>query len=350
MSTGDQIFHCKREGCKPEESGVCIDGLPLSDCPNRFMFEPVDEDLIVEAASTNSEEPLGRILHNGESFSVLEADEYLRRYGATVVAFIGCPNAGKTTAAVMLYELSKRRKLGAFGFVGSRTIRGFQRRAHKSLLASGRSVADTEHTSVGSPVSFLHLRLQSAGENDGFMDLLLSDRSGEDFVQCLDKPYLCSEFPEIMRADCHVILVDGAKLMNPGEAPRQIADVRRLFISLNQCGAIANSGLVQVVLTKHDLISCSKHKDATLQRFDDFVKNLRGRISGNVMLTAHKLAARPSCCTNFELGDGLGKLVSDWLPKKLKTEYHLSIPTLSNGTAFDLLIIGPVIKQLNQAA
>ena len=338
MSTSNPIFHCKREGCKPEDSGVCIDGLPLSDCPNRFMFKPVDEDMIEEVtSSTDSEEPLGRLLHNGESLSVLEADAYLRRYGATVVAFIGCPEAGKTTAAVMLYELSKRRKLGAFGFAGSRTIRGFQQRAHKSLLASGRSIAETERTSVGTPVSFLHLRLQCAGESNSSMDLLLSDRSGEDFVQCLNTPNLCSEFPEIMRADCHVLLVDGEKLMDPDEASKQISKVRRLFISLSQCGALSASGLVQVVLTKHDLVNCSDHKDATLQRFDDFVDNLKSR-SGEVRLTAHKLAARPSCCTNFNPGDGLGKLVDEWLPQKVKTEFHLYIPKLSDGTAFDLLI------------
>jgi hypothetical protein len=339
MSTENADFRCKREGCIPEESGVCIDGLPLSDCPNCFVFEPVDEDLAdVDSPLVESADISGIRHHNGEAFGTVEADLHLRRHGATVVAFIGCPDAGKTTAAIMMYELSKRRLLGPFGFASSYTIRGFQERVHTSLLASGRQIADTIRTSGGTPVSFLHLRLQKTEEQSEPIELLLSDRSGEDFEKCLNKPELCKTFPEVMRANCHVLLVDGAKLANPDVASKHIVHIRRLIIALNQGGALSASGLVQVVLTKHDLVSQSEHREEALQRFDLIISDIKNRLAQTVRLTEHKLAARPLSCTEFNLGDGLVNLISEWIPQKHTGEYRLVIPTLTAGTAYDLLI------------
>lgn len=343
MSTVIADFRCKREGCMPEESGVCIDGLPLSDCPNRFVFEPVDENLAgVDSSLVESDDEHVIRLHNGEALQIDEANLHLRRHGAFVVAFIGCPETGKTTAAVMLYELSKRRRLEPFGFAGSFTIRGFQERAHMSLLSSGRRVADTKRTSGGTPVSFLHLRLQKTGEPSEAIELLLSDRSGENFEQCLKSPRVCETFPEVMRANCHVLLVDGEKLSNPDAASNHIGEIRRLVFALIQCGAFAASGLVQIVLTKHDLVCQSEHREEALQRFDLIIEGLKKRLietglNETVRVTEHKLAARPSC-PQFNLGDGLANLICDWFPQQQETEYRLVMPSLMTGTAYDLLI------------
>lgn len=339
MSAVSSDFRCKREGCIPEESGICIDGLPLSDCPNRFIFEPVDEELAAVNSSLMGYDEDHRIqLHNGEAFNIVEADILLRRHGVIVVAFIGYQYAGKTTAAIMLYELAKRRRLEPFGFAGSYTIRGFQERSHKSLVSSGRQVADTKRTSGSIPVSFLHLRLQKMGAQSESIELLLSDRSGEDFEQCLNTPGLCGTFPEVMRANYHVLLVDGEKLANPDTASKHIGEIRRLVLALNQCNALTASGLVQVVLTKHDLVCQSepKHKEDALQRFDIIIKELKKRLPEAVRVTEHKLAARPS--SQFNLGDGLTNLISEWFPQSSEADYHLAIPKLTTGSAYDLLI------------
>lgn len=338
MSTVNTDFRCKRDGCTPEESGDCIDGLPLSDCPNRFVFEPVDEELADKDSSlVESSDVPGIRQHSGDALNTVEADLHLCKHGGTVVAFIGYPDAGKTTAAIMLYELSKRRQLDPFGFAGSHTIRGFQERAHKSLLASGRRTPETTRTSGGVPVSFLHLRLQKTGEQSEPIELLLSDRSGEDFEKCLNKPALCETFPEIRRANCHVLLIDGAKLANPDLASKHISNINRLVFALKQCNLLSESGLVQVVLTKHDLVSQSEHKEKALERFNLIIEDIKKQLNGTVRITEHKLAARP-LCSQFNLENGLVNLINDWLPQKQETEYHLVIPTLTAGTPYDLLI------------
>lgn len=338
MTSAITNLRCKRDGCKPEETGDCIDGLPLSDCPNRYVFEPVDEEFEnVGSPLVDSDDGNGIRLHNGEPFSTVEADQHLRRHGATVVAFIGYPDAGKTTAAIMLYELSKRRQLDPFGFAGSNTIRGFQERTHKSLLASGRRTPDTVRTSGGAPVSFLHLRLQKFGQQGEPIELLLSDRSGEDFEKCLDNPYLCEAFPEISRANCHVFLIDGAKLANPDLASKHISNFKRLIIALNQCNLLSESGLVQIVLTKHDLVIQSEHREKALERFNIIIESIKSQLNGTVRITEHKLAARP-LCSQYNLGNGLVDLINDWLPQKQETEYCLVIPKITTGTPYELLI------------
>ncbi|UOA07353.1 hypothetical protein [Methylobacter sp. S3L5C] len=338
MSTVNTDFRCKRDGCTPEESGDCIDGLPLSDCPNRYVFEPVDEEFVnIDSSLVKSFEADGIRHHNGEALNTTEADIHLRKHGATVVAFIGYPGAGKTTTAVMLYELSKRRNLEPFGFAGSYTIRGFQERAHMALLTSGRRIPDTARTTLGTPVSFLHLRLQKTGGDNESIELLLSDRSGEDFEQCLNKPALCETFPEIIRANCHVLLIDGEKLVNSDVASKHISDIKRLVLALNQYGLLSASGLVQVVLTKYDLVNQSEHREKALQRFNLIIEEIKKRLYGTVRITEYKLAARP-LCSQFNLGDGLVNLINDWFPTKQEAEYHLVIPTLTTGTPYDLLI------------
>lgn len=339
MSTVNTNFRCKRDGCSPEESGDCIDGLPLTDCPNRYVFEPVDEAFAdIDSSLVKSFEVDGVLHHNGEALNIAEADMHLRKHGATVVAFIGCPGAGKTTTAVMLYELSKRRHLESFGFAGSYTIRGFQERAHMSLLASGRRIPDTVRTPGNTPVSFLHLRLQKTGGDNESIELLLSDRSGEDFEQCLNEPALCETFPEIIRANCHVLLIDGEKLVNSDVASKHISDIKRLVFALNQYGLLSGSGLLQIVLTKHDLVSQSEHREKAFERFNLIIKDIKKRLEGTTIRVAeYKLAARP-LCSQFNLGDGLVNLISDWFPQKQEAEYHLVIPTLTTGTPYDLLI------------
>lgn len=335
MEDNIQLATCPREGCHPDDDDGCIEGLALKDCPNRHPFvvpqDPVDEPSIPRTEVA----PPGTVrVHNGEAYTTEEVDIFLRRNNAIVVAFLGCPSTGKTTAAVMLYELLKRRRLPSLGFAGSNTIRGFQRRSFKSLLASGLRTPNTDRTSGNKPVQFLHLRVCINENPHAFHNLLLSDRTGEDFEACIAKPNLCASYPEIPRADWHVLLVDGLKLIQDDKAALHISEVRKIFASLIKT-EIKN---LQVVLTKFDKVSTSINKAIAIQRFDGLIVDLEKRIKGVFAMTTHKLAARPSN-DDALTGFGLDELVMAWFAcdaKPIVTRKY--IPTLTNGAPYDMLL------------
>ncbi|MGA4346965.1 TRAFAC clade GTPase domain-containing protein [Ralstonia nicotianae] len=279
-----------------------------------------------------------KVVHNGDSLSIEEADVLLRRYKAQVIAFVGFPDVGKTTAAVMLYELAKRRRLGAYRFCSSRTIRGFQERTHLALVSSGRTVPDTPRTQISKPASFLHLELvrQEEGAPSSRLNLLLSDRTGEDFSRAIENPSLIVQYPEIERANCHVVLVDGKRLVDADDGPRHLNRIRRLIRALAENGAFANSGLLQVALTKNDEVLGSPNCDMALERFDLIMESARQHVPSGVRATQHRLAARP-VLQNVDVGDGLISMLSEWSPCQLAQDYRMVVPKPTTGRMYDRL-------------
>jgi hypothetical protein len=335
MENTTQLSTCSREGCHPNDKDGCIEGLAPQDCPNRHPFA-VPQDAVEESSQPTADiTPAGFVkVHNGEAYTSEEADIFLRRKKATVIALLGCPDSGKTTAAVMLYELLKRQRLSDLGFAGSNTIRGFQRRSFKSLIASGLQIPDTDRTSRGQPVQFLHLRICIEKTNNIFHDVILSDRTGEDFEACIAKPDLCASYPEIPRADWHVLLVDGNKLIKNETAGLHVSDVRKIFASLIKT-PLKN---LQIVLTKFDKVSASKNKETAVNRFNTLVADLTRRANDRFSISTYNLAARPT--SNDDLtGFGLDQLVLQWFapPGNIKPAKKY-MPVLVDGSPYDMLL------------
>jgi hypothetical protein len=336
MDNSAQNSTCSRNGCHASDVDGCIDGLPPKECPNRHPFA-VPQDTVIEKFEQLQIDtvPAGLVrMHNGEAYTSEETDAFLRRKKATVVAFLGCPDSGKTTAAVMLYELLKRRRLQGLGFAGSNTIRGFQRRSFKSLITSGLQVPDTDRTSRNQPVQFLHLRICTDQSTHEMHEVILSDRTGEDFEACIAKPDLCASYPEIPRADWHVLLVDGRKLIQDDTAALHISNVRKIYSSLIKT-PIKN---LQIVLTKFDKVSSSDNKDTALNRFDTLVADLIRRACGKFQVTTHNLAARPTSDGDFT-GFGLDEVVLQWFPERENSSFaRKHIPILVQGSPYDMLL------------
>lgn len=334
MAEGESARLCSREGCHPEDGSGCIDGIDESECPHRHAFTvPVDIEDSTHGLKQVEPVSLGTVrIHNGEALNTVEADAFLRKHKSTVVAFVGCPDAGKTTAAVMLYELLKRKRLDGLGFVGCNTIRGFQARSFKSLLASGLSEPDTERTRRSAPVAFLHLRVCRDPVKRIFSHVLLSDRTGEDFEACIGKPAICDTYPEISRADCHVLLVNGEKLISPDLAASHVGEVRRIFLALQR----SPLKKMQLVLTKFDKVEKSENKEFAVDHFNAIFQEFQQR--AQFPIVSHMLAARPNKGEEL-LGHGLRDIVLEWFPSDMPTvPFRKILPKLSEGNAYDLLV------------
>ena len=103
----------------------------------------------------------------------------------------------------------------------------------------------------------------------GTVDFLLSDRTGENYVDMLDAPSSCRDMPELMRCDCISLLVDGDQLAAPERRHIQVTRTRRLWRALAENAVLGRSWVAaQVVLTKLDVLQASPEADRAVAAFD----------------------------------------------------------------------------------
>ncbi len=158
--------------------------------------------------------PLGEALTVRESLPITLA----RRTQLLLIA--GTVGSGKTTLITSLFHLFERGPFAGYLFAGSDTLIGFDWRCHLARTASGASKANTERTKRGEDRELLHLRLRKKGCTTPPTDVLISDLTGEKYVDAKDSIDECRRLPLLRRADHFVLLIDSSKLSKPDARQR----------------------------------------------------------------------------------------------------------------------------------
>jgi hypothetical protein len=327
---------CTQTGCDAATTGVCIDKLPLNECPN-FKFP--DAPAVAEEPTGAAKEPPSEdwvLVGGGINLSSAKADEFVRGTPTRMVALVGGPEVGKTTLIAMLYELARRRMLERFRFLGSETLRALEERCHLSRTASGNIKPDTPHSSRKTPLAFLHLKLADQRGGRG-IHLLMSDRTGEDFDDVLNEPEKIKAIAEVHRCENLALLVDGELLAHPDRCNDHISRVRRTFMILKQFGAIVPGKNVQVVITKGDLLANSPFRNEATRRLEELGKELVARAQPLVEPKFVRTAARPSPST--PLGLGLEELLTTWLEPATQKGFNSPVPVLAAACSSDPLMV-----------
>ena len=316
MISAAALGHCSQSGCDAGETGTCIENLRLEECTHFTASATADPEGADSVVLPTDEE----LVHigGGIAMSIDVADAFLRIRQGTIVALVGGPGVGKTTLIASLYELVRLGRLGEVRFAGCDTIRAFEERCHLSRAASGREQPDTQRTPRKAPPEFLHLRLAAA---IGTVDFLLSDRTGENYVDMLDAPSSCREMPELMRCDCISLLVDGDQLTAPERRHIQVTRTRRLWRTLAENAVLGRSWVAaQVVLTKLDVLQASPEADRAAAAFDSLAADLRRDCPKQIAFSEHRIASRPTGGA-LAFGVGLSELVQAWLPVPGQRKY-----------------------------
>ena len=136
--------------------------------------------------------------------------------------------------------------------MNQKTLPAFELLCHFARAVSKGTTPDTERTTRGMGLVFLHLAVTNG--SDERVDLLLSDRSGEDYEAATNTTQACLNLVEVSRADLLLVLVDGAKLSDPELRHSSVADVRRLIEALLNSDMLSKKHRVALVLTKYDKI------------------------------------------------------------------------------------------------
>lgn len=311
MAESVSTLQCGNPDCKVGQTQKCVEGLLLEQCPH-FGKPPQPK----AEAGTVPEDPSGILLPTGDLLTVEDASQVLRRGGSRVIAIVGPKEAGKTTLVASIFELFLRGPIGPFRFSGSRTLFAFERACHPSRAVSQNVVPKTERT-ILNDVHFYHLATR---EDDGqVVDMLLADRSGEDYRASTDDSSSVSGFVEIGRADTITFLVDGQQLLDTTTRSSTVSEVLANAQALIDGDAITGRPRAAMALTKFDAIARSTRCERALRDFATLVarfQTLFGERFG--VIRPFELAACPSD-TSLPLGYGVAELLHYWQEESPRT-------------------------------
>jgi hypothetical protein len=181
-------------------------------------------------------------------------DQFLLWKPVKFVAIVGEFDSGKTTLICALYDRFLKGKFAHYLFAGSRTIVGFEKRLHHSRIDSGRVAPETLRTSLSDGLRYFHLSLVKEDGPLSRVELMLSDRAGEQYLKARSNSVLVDELIEVKKAQHVVLLLDGGRLADPVQRAGAMQAVRQTIRAFLDGGAMTSVSRVQVVTTKIDLL------------------------------------------------------------------------------------------------
>jgi hypothetical protein len=311
VATVTASVQCANPDCRVAETEKCVEGLELSDCPHYGRgTRPVDTAPVpVETVTVEALQPTETPLPSAGRLGVPAAEAVLRAGATRVVAVIGPLDAGKTSLIASLYDLFQNGPGEAYSFAQSRTLHAFEQACHHARAASLRAEPDMDRTQRGG-VTFYHLGL--GGPDGDRLDLVLGDRSGEEYLDAADDPSNNADFIEVRRADALTILVDGQRLLDTAARHNVRSEVEMLLQALVDGGTVAPGQALILVLTKLDAVHGSSHRSRAETDFAALVEGVR-RLFAHTFETieAHQVAASPKSDV-LRRGFGVPTLLRAW--------------------------------------
>lgn len=312
------VLTCGRSECGISKTGICAEGhTPPEACPSFGQtvedapddFEDDDE----EDSSARQVVEVARLpLSSGEPLVPSEVDQFLRCKPVKFVTIVGDFDSGKTTLICSLYERFLKGSFASYLFAGSRTLIGFEKRSHHSRIDSGRMAPDTLRTSLSEGLRYFHLSLVQEDVPQLRLELMLSDRAGEQYLKARSNSALVDELIEVKKAQHVVVLLDGGRLADPIQRAGAIQAVRQTIRAFLDGGALTRSSRVQVVTTKMDLLSDAAQKEKLQQQMENFraglIKDFSDRLGD---LSFWEIAARDPH-GELDAAHGMDELLRSW--------------------------------------
>ncbi|WP_061218560.1 TRAFAC clade GTPase domain-containing protein [Leptospira weilii] len=335
---------CNNAECTVADSGICSDGhKPVESCPNfgKDLLSSIRID-----SNVNEEQPKVDLTHtddfsifySGELLNSKEVEKFLLQKPVIFISIIGDRDSGKTTFISSLYERFRRGKFAGYLFSGSSTLIGFEKCLHYSRLASRSSKIDTPRTLHSDGLSFFHLSICPQENLEERREILFSDRAGETYRNARNNTDSIADLTEIPRSDRVLLLLDGARIINPEERSDALQSTRQMLWALIDNNALNNSSNVQIVTTKFDLISVHPENTDIVQILDEFKNKLKLDFGHKIKnLAFFDISARdPS--KKFELVYGVDNLLLDWISLDSQRQ-ESEAQKVEYSTQFDLLLL-----------
>jgi nicotinamide riboside kinase len=306
---------CANPDCQVAVGGRCIEGFAdTAECPQfgRIQVVPVGAAANAYPAPRN-----GVGMPAATTMSVDEADDIVKESPSRVIAIAGPHAAGKTSLIAGLYDLFQVGQVGKVAFARSFSLHAFEQATHDSRAASRRTTPTTARTERGE-VRFYHLELVDT-DSGAVPSVLLGDRAGEEYLETRSNPLSAQQFPELRRADVVTMLVDGQRLLDPGQRHNLRSEIRQTLQAFVEAGVLKPNQRLALVLTKLDVIR--KAPDGGKRSFQDFdilVARLRTDYAAHVgAFESFQVAAQPNT-DGAKRGENLDRLLAYWTAEPLR--------------------------------
>ena len=311
----DAAPRCANPDCQIAVDGRCIEGFSeTAQCPQFGRIQVVP----VAAPSDAYPPPMNGIeMPAATTMSVDEADDVVKQKPSRVIAIAGPHAAGKTSLIAGLYDLFQLGQVGKVAFAQSFSLHAFEQAAHDSRAASRRTTPNTARTERGE-VRFYHLELVDT-DSGAVPSVLLGDRAGEEYLETRSNPLAAQQFPELRRADVLTMLVDGQRLLDPGQRHNLRSETRQTLQAFVEADVVRPSQRLALVLTKLDVIrKVPDGGERTFQGFDALVAGLRTDYGAHfAAVEAFQIAAQPNT-DGAKRGENLDRLLAYWMAEPLR--------------------------------
>lgn len=281
----------------------------MSDAPATPTIEedPAVEEGAEETAPDIIELSLGRAL------DIAGAEQVVAARTTHLIVIAGPVDCGKTTLLTSIYESFQYGGFGGCQFVASETLPGFEQRCFLARASSGRDEAETARTRIDD-AAFLHLRVSVDAAPTSFVDVLLTDLSGETFRQARDLSDECKRLDFLPRADHVALLIDGQKLASPRTRWTATQDCLAIAQALLDNQMLDATAHVEVLFSKWDFVLAAPDFSDVEAHIEATVKQFRERFATRVgRLRFVKVAARPRPESGLSFAHGLAEVFNDWL-------------------------------------
>jgi hypothetical protein len=317
--TETSIQKCKKEGCKIEENGKCLEGhIDLEKCPHYIgTGQDMRETEPSRQIPSESPAPPKMIdLPSGEDLDFGLANTIMAAAITRVIVLAGAVKSGKTTVLASIHEKFQEGDFAGYIFAGSDTLVGFERRCYLSRIASGRTEPATERSKPGFEQVLLHLKVREKELSGPVVNMLFQDISGETFRMARDSTEDCKRLQILRRADHVVLFIDGEKLAQDDKRQEAFMDAELLLRSCIESGMLGRKSFVEVLFSKVDLLKVQKpEEEEKVKRFQEHVKKtLNKRYMRELgSLRIFSVAARPITESMLPFGFGLKEIFSYWV-------------------------------------
>lgn len=218
---------------------------------------------------------IGEAISNDRDVNLIDS-----QFKPEVTVLVGFPEYGKTSFVASLYHIAvSTGKIGNWESYDSDTFVGFERRLFLRRYSSENITTGTLRTVRGEAhILTLHLM------NDGVKKImLLSDHSGEDFVEYANNPEKIGNDELLHHCDRIIILIDSTNLISKKNLSMK-NQYENLLGGMKNTGVFTSHIEILVVFNKYDLIQ--EHQfDIFAKRESELIAFISSNCGHNVSRT-----------------------------------------------------------------
>lgn len=242
----------------------------MSDLTN-FVKDNVG-DSISKESTTNTNEPIDGTFSGDAIKDESSVNSLLCDRKPTVVSIIGFPGYGKTCFIATTYQiLLNEGKLDEFNFVDSDTFVGFERRIYmrRCTVLDENSAPQTKRTLRGEGHI---LTLRFTHPHDGEKLIIITDRSGEDYIDCANQKNKINDHLLLKHSDYVLLFVDSTILVDCAQMMEFSDTLSDLLINIQQAQAIQKSAQILIVFNKIDAVELSTQFQKSSDTIEALIK------------------------------------------------------------------------------